>query len=1042
MKNIALSIFMVFSWQISQASDLIEVLPLTDHILMLHFDDGYISHHGYNGTGEDDKTFNFPLNVNQAELVKAYSILSADDANFSGGISPTEISRKSKGTDFSRDCQWDGSACQNDYIQEHWIYLFLPKKMQKGNHYTLYLSGLADNGESFEFLFDENEHRSEAVHVNQIGYLPEAKKYAYVSHWLGNRGDLELTEYNGNVFTVINVVSGQEVFSGQMQYRAAADNRDTQQNGETPNGNFAAAEVYQCDFSTLTTPGSYKIVVNGIGSSFPFDINADIYREVFYYTARGVHYQRAGFDHSTANEIWDWPADHHPGITPGFNKLYYSSYRFMDAPGENGDKAAVYAGIDESFDINAAWGWYHDAGDWDGYPSHFTVPAYLLTTYELFPQKFKDGELNIKESGNGVPDIVDEGMWLLHYWQRAKGPTGGIAGARVAADLDDTGKGDGKPSWQDPRKYWIVYGEDPAMSYRYAAIAAQAAWIYQQMQTRGALGSNVNAADSVKKWKTEAVNAYSWAKNNTLPGDEDIDLSRYGAGKLADIRAHAAAALLKLSGETTYQNQFAADERLSPSYNGSAFGDQKWAIWTYTTIPADNAHLDATLQNTLIERSKNYADDNNLDGYNMRGWRHAGNEYFPILIGQATTPMVMESVVAYYLSGEQKYLDALTHTADYMLGGNPLNMTWVTGLGERNPRQLLNLDSWYDRIDPMVDGLIPYGPHRGEGNGYNGPWDVDFAQDRVYPNIDQFPAHERWFENRYCPIVAEYTVHQNLAPGAAIYGALTADNGSFYQVNKRPSVSWNLAQDNYEQTDTVKLSVNVNDDLGIAKVSYFQNGRFIATVEKENYEHQWAAMSSGSFRLEAVAYDSKGRFQTSDVKLINVSKKSNPPGVSWISPGSASQGSPAQLLIDATDDGNVQHVKFYAFNNLIEEVSGPDFSTTYTFSEQGIVLLRAIATDDDGLKTEAVKQVIVSDPTGLDDAKFDEVIYPNAADTYVNVPEKFHRAQFQLFDLQGKKVKTGIIKDGSLSVKELRQGTYHLVMSNGNDSAIYKLMKQ
>lgn len=1042
MKKIAIAIFWMISIQISQASDLVEVLPLTDQILMLHFDDGYIRHHGYNGTGEDDQTFNYPLDVNLASLVNVYSVFSTDDVNFSVGISPTEISRKSKGTDFSRKCLWDGSACQNDYIQEHWIYLILPQKMQKGNSYTLYLSGLAGNGESFEFLFDENEHRSEAVHVNQIGYLPEAKKYAYVSQWLGNKGSLDLSSYSGKTFTVLDVSNDQEVFNGLLQFRAAADNRDTRQNGETPNGNFAAAEVYQCDFSAFTTPGRYKIVVEGIGSSFPFEINNDIYREVFYYTARGVHYQRAGFDHSSANEIWNWPADHKPGVTPGFNKLYYTSYRYMENPGENGDKAAVYAGIDESFDINGAWGWYHDAGDWDGYPSHFVVPAYLLTTYEIFPQKFKDGELNIKESGNGVPDIVDEGMWLLHYWQRAKGPTGGIAGARVAADLDDTGKGDGKPSWEDPRRDWIVYGEDPAMSYRYAALAAQAAWLYQQMQANGILGSNVNAADSINKWKQEAINAYTWAKNNTLPGDDEKDLRRYNADKLGDIRAHAAAALLKLTGEMAYQTQFSQEERLSATYNADNFDDQKWAIWTYTTIPANNANLDPTLQNTLIERCKQYADDNNLDGYNLRGWRQAGNEFFPILIGQATTPMVMESVMAYHLSGEQKYLDAVIHTADYLLGGNPLNMTWVTGLGERHPRQLLNLDSWYDRKDPMVDGLIPYGPHRGDGDGYNGPWDVDFAQDRVYPHINQFPAHERWFENRNCPIVAEYTVHQNLSLGAAIYGALTADNGTAYQVNQRPSISWNLAKDTYQQTDTVILSVNVNDDLGIAKVEYYQNGLFISAVEQENYEFKWLVTNSGSIRLEAVAYDNRGRYQTSKVKLITVTKRSNPPTISWVSPGSANQDTPTQLSVNASDDGSVQKVAFYAYNQLIAEVIGPEFSTSYAFPEQGVFLLRAIATDNDGLQTEAVKQIFVSEPTGLPEDKLDKVIYPNAADTFVNVPLIFHQAQFSLIDLQGKNVKNGNIENGGFSVQELKTGIYYLLLNNGKQIKRYKMIKK
>ena len=312
----------------------------------------------------------------------------------------------------------------------------------------------------------------------------------------------------------------------------------------------------------------------------------------------------------------------------------------------------------------------------------------------------------------------------------------------------------------------------------------------------------------------------------------------------------------------------------------------------------------------------------------------------------------------------------------------------------------------------------------------------------MYPNINQFPAHERWFENRYCPIVSEYTVHQNLSLGAAIYGALTADNGTAYQVNQRPSISWNLAKDTYEQTDTVILSVNVNDDLGIARVEFYQNGLFIAAVEQEDYEYKWPAMVSGSIRLEAVAYDVKGRYQTSTVKLLTINKKSNPPTVNWVSSGSASQDTPTQLSVNVTDDGSVQKVAFYAYNQLITEVSGPEFSTTYTFPEQGVFLLRAIATDNDGLQTEAVNQMLVSEPTGLPEDNLGEVIYPNAADKYVNVPQMFHQAQFSLIDLQGKKVKSGYIENGGFSVQELKTGIYHLLLNNGKQIRRYKLVKK
>ena len=54
--------------------------------------------------------------------------------------------------------------------------------------------------------------------------------------------------------------------------------------------------------------------------------------------------------------------------------------------------------------LEDTWGWYQDAGDWDSYETHLRVAQELLLAYEMRRRNFRDGELNIPESGNGVPD--------------------------------------------------------------------------------------------------------------------------------------------------------------------------------------------------------------------------------------------------------------------------------------------------------------------------------------------------------------------------------------------------------------------------------------------------------------------------------------------------------------------------------------------------------------------------------------------------------------------------------------------------------------
>ena len=59
--------------------------------------------------------------------------------------------------------------------------------------------------------------------------------------------------------------------------------------------------------------------------------------------------------------------------------------------------------------------------------------------------------------------------------------------------------------------------------------------------------------------------------------------------------------------------------------------------------------------------------------------------------GQQTTPLMLPAAAGYVLTKAsdpekaERYLAAIYTTCDYILGGNAINMTWVTGLGPRHP---------------------------------------------------------------------------------------------------------------------------------------------------------------------------------------------------------------------------------------------------------------------------------------------------------------------------------------------------------------------
>jgi len=760
--------------------ELVEVLPLDDRILMLHFDEGYVVHHRRGMARSDERVVASPLDVTAASRPGSYRVTSSDDTAYARPVSPQNVGRKSKGTDFAWFVdRWENGRAVNsrpDHAKEHWLYLQLPRPMARGKSYTLDTGTLASNGRNWTIRFDEATVRSEAVHVNLLGYVPGApQKFAYVYHWMGDRGSLDLRAYAGRPFRLIDEATNRAAFTGKLMFRAAASQQETFHKSDSPpDGNFLKADVYECDFSSFTRPGQYRVAVDGIGASFPFRLDADVYREAFRTVARGLYHNRSGIALESPFTEFTRPAPHNPNRTPGFaGKLIYTTVRYTEWGSEGGaakDLLAHAKGPIESA------GWYQDAGDWDSYETHLRVAQELLLAYELAPRNFRDCELNIPESSNGVPDLLDEAAWLPRFGRRLRHEllrkgygTGGI-GLRIAGDAfgDDEktlpdGKKVGQGSWEDVNRTWVASGEDPWSTYRYAGAAAQLAYC---------LGLAKVADSEAIDWAAEAREAYEWARKNTRPGD----VSRQPPLKIP--RAYAAAALFRLSGEKTYETQFLEDAAdITPTsglWDESQYGPELYALAGGKGKP-DTVAL-ARMRSAVLFTADSIAGDVAA----KRALRWGGNWYMPMLVGQQTTPLVLQLAVAVALSKRsdparaKRYLATLETTCDYFLGCNALNMTWVTGLGPRHPVQVFHMDAWYNGKNRPHPGIIPYGPWRKQSDLGQGPWDVAWPHKTVYPSIDAWPGNERWFDNRCSPMNSEFTIHQNTAPTAALFGILCA----------------------------------------------------------------------------------------------------------------------------------------------------------------------------------------------------------------------------------------------------------------------------
>jgi endoglucanase len=427
-----------------------------------------------------------------------------------------------------------------------------------------------------------------------------------------------------------------------------------------------------------------------------------------------------------------------------------------------------------------------------------------------------------------LPDLLDEALWLPHFLQRARAEitakgwgTGGVPGARVFGDLwgADTPNDIGRGSWQDTDRDWYLLGEDPWMSYKYAGLAAHIAWLLQQ---NGWADPNIN-------WQDEAISAWTWAKNNTKPGDEIPKLDY----KLAHSRMYAAAHLLRLTNDAVYNTSFIQDAVNNWPSGVEYIGGEDLLLATYffANLPAGvGASAQKTKAKQLLDFSANVELVNTANG---RACRWGGNFYFPMLVGQATTPMVEAGILSYLLNKtpdptlSNTYLNSIRATADYFLGNNPLNMAWVSGVGERHQTDIFHLDWWYGGQTAVLPGVTSYGPWRSGNYGPLGPWNHMWASKFTYPEYETWPGHERYFSQRTSPLACEFTVHQTTRLTSFTYGVLSDGLTSVASKEPKKSAESFFLRSYFEPTQRV-ITVENPAEIALGRLAIFNlNGQLL-----------------------------------------------------------------------------------------------------------------------------------------------------------------------------------------------------------------------
>ncbi|MGO8669970.1 MAG: glycoside hydrolase family 9 protein, partial [Capsulimonadaceae bacterium] len=585
------------------------------------------------------------LDDDAAGAASTYSISSPDDQAYSGGLAPQAVYRKSKPTDWAFPT--------NQFEMRHIVYLVLPHALVVGRSYVVSAGHLNVRNPVYRFVFAPARIRSESVHVSQIGYrVDDRPKTAFLSLWMGTGGAYEFP--SGLTFTVVDTATGKSVVHGAVTDEWPADRSEIL----ARTANFNKTGVWRMDFSNLSSPGRYEVVVDGVGCSYPFEISRDVWTSAFKTQMRGLINERGGVTLGPPYTSFRKPRDFNPADGA---RVYQSTYSILDGGSEWKGLAAHNTGKL----VPEAWGGYHDAGDWNPRRvTHMAVTMAQLELAELFPHFFRSLNWNVPRT-SAAPDIVNEALFELDLFRRLQVPSGGIRyGIETNGDPYD-----GEVSWRQSMPAY-VYAPDLWSSYIYAAVAGRASKVLRAY----------DAAKS-KTYEVSALRAMRWAESEwvRLHAPDRLPVHKW---EITDARNYAAVILYDLTGDSHWHSVFLENTCLKADHPDIfAWGDhvQCDAAFAYVLLPTalGDPVLKQRARTALIENA-----EVELPVEQNNAWNLCSLPGRPMFVGFYSEAIGGQPLLrAHYLTGDRRFLDAAVQSCQFEAGCNPNNLTYTVGVG-------------------------------------------------------------------------------------------------------------------------------------------------------------------------------------------------------------------------------------------------------------------------------------------------------------------------------------------------------------------------
>ncbi len=674
----------------------------------------------------------------------------------------------------------------------HYLFLKLSRPLNEGERVVITLPA----GEEVEFV-RRMEEPSLLFKINQVGYMPGAVKYAYLGAWLGTAGPMKLRHLDGAEFHLRDAESGETVFSGELRLRP--------DDPVTSNGApFTGEEVLEADFSGCTRPGDYFLEVGGVGRSEVFSISDRTMAEAFYIHARGLYHQRCGISREPPYTNWVRRACHTECVRGTFppDISHYNSgkndrpYGFHTADGKSvsvNHFQLISDNPPRKREVLSGGGW-HDAADFDRRPQHMGITGDLAAVYLMKPGNFIDGQLNIPESGNGIPDILDEAAWGLEHLRRMQQEDGGV-GTWVETTRHPRPEDGAADS--DALVYYLSCATR-AGSMEYAAYASCLALA---LKRAGAEERAAEFAESARRaWQFATAEGRVRPRTYHLGGKTVF--YREAPAPAPEFTVKAGLNLFLLLDDPAFlrvaeANAEAAGEAMRRnSWSWSPLFWMEMELFDFPSEALDD--LRAARRRSLIDDADKWLRRQERCYPYRIAWFGADEGWVHTMSWGTCHPLrrARAFIAAHALTGDERYLDGAYLANDFQNGANPSGSSMTSGLGRIYPVCFLDINSEADGLREFTPGITPYRNTYGidrnavkmaYGLFYAARPDQSFsgAAQSLLPEegLDEagcaeavarmLPVWRRWCNIEEETVAAsEFSVWETIAPAAAVTGYL------------------------------------------------------------------------------------------------------------------------------------------------------------------------------------------------------------------------------------------------------------------------------